>query len=150
MKVILNEDVKGKGYKGDIVNVNDGYARNFLFPKGLAKEATKKNLEIAKQQKKAIEKRKMLERLSAEEAANKLKGLKVVVKEKCGDNGRLFGSVTSAEIAKAIMDQHGIEVAKKKLVMPDHIKDLGEHPVQIKLHAGISTDIVVSVEALEA
>lgn len=150
MKVILNEDVKGKGYKGDIVNVNDGYARNFLFPKGLAKEATKKNLEIAKQQKKAIEKRKMLERLSAEEAANKLKGLKVVVKEKCGDNGRLFGSVTSAEIAKAIMDQHGIEVAKKKLVMPDHIKDLGEHSVQIKLHAGISTEIVVSVEALKA
>lgn len=150
MKVILNDDVKGKGYKGDIVNVSDGYARNFLLPKGLAKEATKKNLEIAKQQQKANEKRKMLERLSAEEAANKLKGLKVVVKEKCGDNGRLFGSVTTAEIAKAIMDQHDIEVPKKKIVMPDHIKDLGEHKLQIKLHAGISTEIVVSVEALEA
>ena len=74
MKVILNADVKGKGYKGDIVNVSDGYARNFLLPKGLAKEATKQNLDMAKQQQKAIEKRKMLECLSAQEAADKLSG----------------------------------------------------------------------------
>lgn len=149
MKVILNADVKGKGYKGDIVNVSDGYARNFLLPKGLAKEATKQNLDMAKQQQKAIEKRKMLERLSAQEAADKLSGLKIVVKEKCGENGRLFGSVTSAEVSAAILDQQGIEIDKKKIVMPEHIKDLGEHPVQIKVHAGITADIVVVVEALE-
>jgi len=149
MKVILKADVKGKGYKGDVVNVNDGYARNYLIPKGLATEANKQNLQIAKQQQAANEKRKMLERLSAEEAAEKLKGLKVVVKEKCGDNGRLFGSVTSAEVAKAILKQHGIEVDKKKMSMPEHIKDLGEHKMGIKLHAGISTEIIVSVEALE-
>lgn len=150
MKVILTKDVKGKGYIGDIVNISDGYARNFLIPKGLAKEATKQNLDIAKQQKKANEKRRMLERMSAEEAAEKLKGLKVVVKQKCGENGRLFGSVTSAEITSAIMAQHGIEIDKKKIDMKEHIKDLGEFPVVIKVYAGITTKIIVSVEADEA
>ena len=149
MKVILTADVKGRGFAGDIVNVSDGYARNFLFPQKLAKEATTENLEIAKQQQKANENRKLLERLSAEEAANKLKGLKVVVKEKCGENGRLFGSVTSKEISEAILKQHGIEIDKKRIVMDGPLKDLGEVKLQVKLHAGISTEIVVSVEAAE-
>ncbi len=149
MKVILTADVKGKGYQGDIVKVNDGYARNFLLPKGLAMEATTHNLNIAKQQQAANDKRRLLERLSAEEAAKKLSGLKVIVKEKCGENGRLFGSVTSAEVAKAIIDQHGIEIDKKKIVMAEHIKDLGEYPMQIKIHAGISAEIIVSVEAAQ-
>ena len=149
MKVILTADVKGKGYIGDIVNVSDGYARNFLLPKGLAKQATKQNLDIAKQQSKANESRKLLERNTAEEAASKLSGLTVVVKEKCGENGRLFGSVTSAEVAAAILDQHGIEIDKKKIVMAEHIKDLGEHSLQIKVFAGISAKITVSVETDE-
>lgn len=149
MKVILTADVKGKGYIGDIVKVSDGYARNFLLPKGLAKEATTHNLNVAKQQAQANEKRRMLERLSAEEAASKLSGIKVVVAEKVGETGRLFGSVTSAEVAQAILDQHGIEIDKKKIVMSEHIKDLGEFPMQIKVHAGISADITVSVEAAE-
>ena len=149
MKVILTADVKGKGYIGDIVNVADGYARNYLLPNGLAKQATKQNLDIAKQQEKANEKRRLLERSTAEEAAQKLTGLIVVVKEKCGENGRLFGSVTASEVADAISAQHGIEIDKKKIVMPEHIKDLGEHALQIKVYAGISADITVSVEALE-
>jgi large subunit ribosomal protein L9 len=149
MKVILTKDVKGLGYIGEIKEVSDGYARNFLVAKGLAKEATPQNLNIAKQQQKANENRKLLERLSAEEAAKKLKGLKVVVKEKCGENGRLFGSVTSKEISEAIQKQHGIEIDKKRIVMDDHIKELGEVKLQVKLHAGISTEIVVSVEAAE-
>jgi large subunit ribosomal protein L9 len=149
MKVILTKDVKTLGYIGEIVNVSDGYARNFLFPKGLAKEATPQNLNIAKQQQKANEKRKLLERLTAEEAAKKLDGLKVVVKEKCGENGRLFGSVTSKEISEAIMAQHGIDIDKKRIVMEEHLKELGEFALQVKLHAGISTEIVVSVEAAE-
>ena len=149
MKVVLTQDVKGKGYIGDIVNVNDGYARNFLIPKGMAKEATKQNLNIAKQQAKANEKRKLLERNTAEEAAEKLSGLKVVVKEKCGENGRLFGSVTSAEVSEALMAQHSIEIDKKKIVMAEHLKDLGEFPIQIKVYAGISAEIIVSVEAEE-
>lgn len=149
MKVILTADVKGKGYAGDIVKVSDGYARNFLLPKGLAKEASEKNLNIARQQQQALEKRRMLERLSAEEAAKRLEGLKVVVKEKCGENGRLFGSVTAKEIADAILAQHGIEVDKKRLAMDEHIKALGETKLAVKVYAGISAEIIVSVEAEE-
>jgi len=149
MKVILTADVKGKGYIGDIVNVSDGYARNYLLPKGLAKEATAQNLNIAKQQQKANEKRKLLERNTAEEAAEKLNGLKVVVKEKCGENGRLFGSVTSAEVSQAIMDQHGIEIDKKKIEMKEHIKDLGDHQIMIRVYAGITAEITLGVEADE-
>lgn len=149
MKVILTADVKGKGFAGDIVNVSDGYARNFLFPQKLAKEATSENLEIAKQQQKAIEKRRMLERLSAQEAAKKLSGLRVVVKAKSGGNGRLFGSITAKEISEAILAQHGIEIEKKKIVMADNLKELGEFALQIKLHAGISADITAVVEATE-
>ena len=149
MKVILTKDVKGLGYIGEMKEVSDGYARNFLLAKGLAKEATAQNINIAKQQQKANENRKLLERLSAEEAAKKLKGLKVVVKEKCGENGRLFGSVTSKEISEAILKQHGIEIDKKRIVMDGALKDLGEVTLQVKLHAGISTEIVVSVEAAE-
>ena len=91
----------------------------------------------------------MLERLSAEEAAKRLKGMRVVVKAKSGEGGRLFGSVTAKEISDAILAQHGIEIDKKRIVLEENIKDLGEVPIQIKLHAGISTDIVVSVEAAE-
>ncbi len=149
MKVILTQDVKGTGHAGDIVNVSDGYARNFLLPKGLAKEASQQNLNVAKQQQKANEKRRMLELLSAEEAAEKLKDLKVVVKAKCGENGRLFGSVTVKEIAEAIMAQHGIEIDKKKIVLPEHVKELGEMKMQIKVHAGVTADMVLSVEAAE-
>ncbi len=149
MKVILIKDIKGTGFAGDIINVSDGYARNFLFPKGLAKEASAQNLNIAKQQQQANEKRRMLERLSAEEAAKRLNGLKVIVKAKCGENGRLFGSITSKEISDAILDQHGIEIEKKRIVMDDHIKDLGETKLMIKVFSGISADIIVSVEAAE-
>ena len=149
MKVILTADVKGKGFAGDIVKVSDGYARNFLFPKGLAKEANDQNLNVAKQQQQAMEKRRMLERLSAEEAAKKLSGLKVVVKEKCGENGRLFGSVTVKEISDAIFAQHGIEIDKKRISIDEHIKELGEHKLSVKVYAGITAEIIVSVEAEE-
>lgn len=149
MKVILTADVKGKGFAGDIVNVSDGYARNFLFPKGLAKEASAANLNVAKQQQQANEKRRMLERLSAQEAAKRLNGLKVVVKEKCGENGRLFGSVTAKEIAEAILSQHGIEIDKKRIMMEEPIKELGETGVSIKVFSGLIADIIVCVEAAE-
>ena len=148
MKVILTKDIKGTGYAGDIITVSDGYARNYLIPKGLAKEATLHNLNVAKQQQKALENRKMLERLSAEEAAKRLKGMRVVVKAKCGEGGRLFIRHRQ-EISDAILAQHGIEIDKKRIALEENIKDLGEATVQIKLHAGISTDIVVSVEAAE-
>lgn len=146
MKVILTKDLKGTGRAGEIVNVSDGYARNYLFPKGIAKEASAQNLNVAKQQKQASDKRHMLELLSAEEAADKLTGLKVVIRAKSGENGRLFGSVTAKEIAEAITAQHGIEIDKKKIVISDHIKELGEVKLQIKVHAGITADMVLGVE----
>lgn len=149
MKVILIKDLKGTGFAGDIVTVSDGYARNFLLPKGIAKEASAQNLNVANQQKQANEKRRMLERLSAEEAAKRLNGLKVVVKQKCGENGRLFGSVTGKEISDAILEQHGIEIEKKRIVLNDTIKDLGETKLTVKVYAGISAEIIVSVEAAE-
>ncbi len=149
MKVILIKDLKGTGYAGDIVNVSDGYARNFLFPKGIAKEASAVNLNVAKQQQQANEKRRMLERLSAEESAKRLNGLNVVVKAKCGDNGRLFGSITVKEISDAILAQHGIEIDKKRIVMGDPIKELGETKLTVKVFAGISAEIIVSVQAAE-
>lgn len=149
MKVILTADIKGTGYTGDIINVSDGYARNFLFPKGLAKEASEHNLNIAKQQQKANEKRHMMERLSAEEVSKRLKDLKVVIKAKCGEGGRLFGSVTVKEIAEAIEAQHGIDIDKKKIYLEDHIKELGETKAQVKVFAGVSADIIVSVEKAE-
>ena len=149
MKVILTKDIKGTGYVGDIITVSDGYARNYLIPKGLAKEATPHNLNIAKQQQKALENRKMLERLTAEEAAKRLKGMRVVVKAKCGEGSRLFGSVTAQDISDAILAQHGIEIDKKRIALEENIKDLGEATVQIKLQAGISTETVVSGEAAE-
>lgn len=149
MKVILIKDLKGTGYAGDIVNVSDGYARNFLFPKGIAKEASAVNLNVAKQQQQANEKRRMLERLSAEESAKRLNGLNVVVKAKCGDNGRLFGSITVKEISDAILAQHGIEIDKKRIVMGDPIKELGETKLTVKVFAGISAEIIVNVQAAE-
>jgi large subunit ribosomal protein L9 len=149
MKVILTADVKGRGFAGDIINVSDGYARNYLFTQKLAKEATTENLEIAKQQQKALEKRRLLERLSAEEAAKKLSGLRVVVKAKSGGSGRLFGSVTSKEISEAILVQHGIEIDKKKIVMEENIKETGEFKLHVKLHAGISAEIIAVVETSE-
>jgi large subunit ribosomal protein L9 len=149
MKVILTADMKGAGREGEIINVSDGYARNYLFPKGLAKEATGHNLNIAKQQQKANEKRIMLERLSAEEASKKINGLRVVIKAKCGEGGRLFGSVTVKEIAEALEAQHGILIDKKKISLEDHIKELGDTKAEIKLHAGISAEITVSVERAE-
>jgi large subunit ribosomal protein L9 len=149
MKVILTANVKGTGYAGDVVNVSDGYARNFLFPKGLAKQASEHNLNIAKQQQQANEKRHMMERLSAEEAAKSLSGLRVVIKAKCGEGKRLFGSVTAKEIAEAIESQHGIEIDKKKIFIEDHIKELGETKAQVKVYAGITSEITVSIEKLE-
>jgi len=146
MKVILTQDIKGTGRAGDVINVSDGYARNYLFPKKLAKEATEHNLNIVTQQQKANEKRIMLERLSAEEASKKLNGINVVIKVKCGEGGRLFGSVTAKEVAEALESQYGAQIDKKKITLDEHIKELGEYKAVIKLHAGINAQITVSVE----
>jgi large subunit ribosomal protein L9 len=145
MKVILNEDVKGKGKKGDIVSVSDGYARNFLFPKKLAKEATAENLNAVKIAKGAQKHKKDVEKQNAADAAEKIRDLTVTVNAKTGGAGRLFGAITAKEVAAALKEEHGIDIDKRKFVM-DNIKEVGEYTVQVKVYAEISSDLKVIVK----
>lgn len=145
MKVILLEDVKTLGKKGEIVNVNDGYARNFILPKKLGMEATAKNMNDLKLQKANEEKvaQKILQ--EAKELAAKLEAGKVEVSIKVGEGGRTFGSVSSKEIAAAVKEQMGYEIDKKKIQLKDAIKGLGEHGVPVKLHPKVTAELKVIV-----
>ena len=147
MKVILLEDVKGSGKKGEIVNVSDGYARNMLFPKKLAKEATTANIKELERQN-AIHAARHAEDLeSARKLAEKLVELKVEIEGKAGEGGSIFGSVTSKDIAEALAAQHKIEIDKKKFVMDGPLKQAGEHQVEIKLFPEVVAKLRVVVEA---
>ncbi len=148
MKVILNQDVKGQGKKGDMVEVSDGYARNFLLPRKLAKEATKENINIMQGQKDSQEYRKKKELEEALATKENIEKVTVAIKAKAGENGKLFGSVTSKEIAEELKMQHHIKLDKKKFVLPDGIKALGTTEVEIKVHQGVSAKLKVSVEKL--
>ena len=145
MKIILLEDVKALGKKGEIVNVNDGYARNFILPKKLGVEATGKNLNDLKLQKANEE--KVAQQLwdDAKELGKKLEAGKVALKIKVGEGGRTFGSVSSKEIAIAVKDQMGYDVDKKKIQLKDAIKTLGTHNVPIKLHPKVTVELKVVV-----
>lgn len=145
MKVILLEDVKSLGKKGEIVNVNDGYARNFILPKKLGLEATNKNLNDLKLQKQNEEKvaQEILD--AAKELAGKIEAGKVEVKIKTGEGGRTFGSVSSKEIAVAVKEQMGYDIDKKKIQMKDSIKNLGTYIVPVKLHAKVTAELKVHV-----
>ena len=145
MKVILNADVKGKGKKGEIVNVSDGYARTFLFPKNLAKEATAQNLNAAKVAQDAAKHKKLVEKAEALALAEKLSGKTVQLKAKCGEGNRLFGAVTAAEVAEALEQDMGIEVDKKKIALSGGIKELGTYDVAVKVYAEVSATIKVDV-----
>lgn len=148
MKVILTQDIKGQGKKGQLVEVSDGYGKNFLLPKGLAKEATKENINVMNSQKEAEAYKKQMALEDAQALAKKLGELTVTIKAKAGDNGKLFGSVTSKEVTEMLMQQHHIKVDKKKLVLPDGIKALGTTNVDIKLHPGVTGVIKVTVVAI--
>ena len=145
MKVILLEDVKGTGKKGQIVNASDGYANNFLFPKKLAVAATNDNLNSIKLQKKAEEKRKAEELAAAKELAEKLTKLDIKISVKTGDNGKLFGSVTNKEIAAAIEQQTGLVIDKKKRVLNDQMKMVVTRHVNIKLHPDVTAEVKVII-----
>ena len=146
MKVILNADVKGQGKKGQIVKVSDGYARNFLFPKNLAKEATADNLNTAKLKEEADKARLAREKADAEALAEKLKTMKTDVHAKAGSNGRLFGSVTTADIAEALKKQHKIDIDKHKIVLDENIKQFGTYEVKVKLYNEVSGTLRVIVK----
>ncbi|MEX1376416.1 MAG: 50S ribosomal protein L9 [Eubacteriales bacterium] len=149
MKVILLKDVKGSGKKGDIVNVSDGYARNFLFPKGLAQEATKQNINTVEQKKAAIEHQQELELQEAKDLAASLDNKEVTIKLKAGANGKLFGSANTKDVADAVNEQLNMDIDKKKLVLKDSIKECGVYPVKIKLYPNVTASIKVNVEAVE-
>ena len=144
MKVVLLYDVKGHGKKGELCNVSDGYARNFLFPKKLAVEADNAALNELKNREQAAAHHKQEEINAANATAKALNGKEVVIKAKAGSNGKLFGSVTSKEIAAEIKNKLGIEIDKKKMSVAD-IKNFGEYTAEIKLYQGISAKITVKV-----
>lgn len=146
MEVILKKDVKGAGKEGDVVKVSDGFARNKLIPGGLAVEATEANKRaIAREKAKAAEKYAQ-DKEAAEQLAAKLTAAPVIVKTKVGDNGKLFGSITSMDIAQAVSEQLGTEVDKKKIVLDKPIKEVGETEVTVKLFQDVAAKVKVVIE----
>lgn len=147
MKVILLKDVKALGKKGDVKEVADGYARNFLFPRSLAMEASTGNMKNLDQEKQAAKHRKELEEANARELAGRLGQVEVLFKVKVGEGGRLFGSITGKEIAEEIRRASGIAVDKKQIELGEVIKTLGQHTVDIKLYPGVTAKVKVNVNA---
>ena len=148
MKVILQQDVKGQGKKGQLVDVSDGYARNFLLPKKLAVIATAENLNTMKQQEKARLAQQAAEKAEAEALSKKLESLTVKVAAKAGEGGRLFGAVTAKEISECLAQQHGLNIAKTKLVLDEPIKACGGYKIKAKLgYEIVGTVNVMVVEA---
>lgn len=145
MKVILLQDVKSLGKKGDIVEVSKGYARNFILPKKLGVEATGKNINDLKLQKANQEKIAAENLAAAKELADQLSDKSVEIPMKVGDNGKVFGAVSNKEIAAAAKDQLGLEIDKKKISVDEPIKSLGQHTVKIKLHPKVTGQLNVNV-----
>lgn len=148
MKVILLKDVKGQGKKGDIINVSDGYARNFLFPKQLAIEPTKTALNELKGQQDSKNYREQKELDEATLVAEKISKVTVCVSAKAGENGKLFGAVTTSEIADKLKMEHHIVVDKKKIVLSEPIKTTGEFSLPVKLHPKVTAQLKVTVTAV--
>ena len=145
MIVILLKDVKGTGKAGDIVKVSDGFARNMLIPKGIAKEATGGNVKSLEKQKALVEEKRSSDHKKALELSEKLSALTVTITSKAGDGGRLFGSITSMDVATALKEQHKIDIDKRKFVMDAPIKHVGEFEVVIKLFQEVSAKLKVNV-----
>lgn len=146
MKVILKQDVNKLGASGDLVEIADGYARNFLFPRNLAEEATPERMKEWKDKEAARKKKEIRLEKEARELQKKLSGRAVKVKASIGDTGRLFGSVTAANVAESIAAQLGVEVEKKNLRMPDAVKQIGNYPFTVRLHPGIEAEMTLIVE----
>lgn len=147
MIVILNRDVKGTGKAGDVVKVSDGYARNMLLPRGYAKEATEGNIRSLEKQKAIAAEKKAEEKAAAQARAEEINKLSVKISTKVGDSGKIFGSITSKDIAEALKAQHGIDLDKKKIQLSSPIKQTGETAVDIKLYQEVTAQLKVIVEA---
>ena len=145
MKVILTQDVKSQGKKGDLINVSDGYARNFLLPRGLAKEATKQNLAELEGKNESVAYRKNQEELRAHGISERLKEITVNISAKAGAGGKLFGSVTSKDVAEALKSQYNIDIDKRKIELADGgIKTLGVTSVKVNLYPKIKGEFKVN------
>lgn len=148
MKVILKVDIKGVGKKDEIINVSDGYARNYLFPKNLAEEATKGNLLKLKEQETKKENQKQREKQSAQNTATKIEKITLELKVKAGENGKIFGGITSKEIAENLKLQYNIEVDKKKIQLSETIKTIGMFKIDVKLYEGIVAKLKVHIKPI--
>lgn len=146
MKVILKKDVKGLGKTGDIVECNNGYGRNYLLPRELAIEANSKNINIAESRRNAKEHKDEIDLKKANKLAAKVSGTEVDMKVKAGENGKLFGSITSKDIAAELQKKIGIKIDKKKINLAENIKEIGTYDLEVKLYPGISAQIKVNVK----
>ncbi|NIA02047.1 MAG: 50S ribosomal protein L9 [Nitrospirae bacterium] len=148
MQILLNGDVKNLGYRGDILNVKNGYFRNFLFPKGLAQVANAKVIKLAeaRSEKSTLQKERVIE--NAKDVLKKLKGLSVTIKAKVSDKGKLYGSITEADVVEAVKEGAKVELEKDFIKM-DHFRDLGEHKAKVYLGEGLEEEITVVLEAQE-
>ena len=144
MKVILKEEVKNMGNMGQIVDVADGYARNYLVPRGLAVEANTKNIKSLEHQKRVIQEKSKKIRNQAQELSNKITAISLVIKAKAGEEGKLFGSVTTMDIAESLKNE-GMEIDKKKISLDEPIKRLGSYTVNIKVHSEVTTQVNLQV-----
>lgn len=149
MKVILLDDVKNVGKKGQLINASEGYAKNFLFPRKLAVEATKANINELELKKKAEDKRKEQEYQEASALGKELEEKKIIIAVKTGENGKLFGSVTNKEISAALEDQTGLKIDKKKIVLEEPFRMIGERHVTIKLHPKVTAELTVQITELK-
>ena len=146
MKVILKQDFKNLGGKDSMVEVSDGYARNFLIPRGIAVEANSVNINIMNARNEAERTRKDRESMQAKELAAKIEDITVVIKAKAGENGKLFGSITSRDISEKLKSDFKIDIDKKKIELPDTIKSLGDFNAEVRLYPRVSVKLAVKVE----
>jgi large subunit ribosomal protein L9 len=149
MKVILADDVRGLGHRGDIVNVKPGYARNYLFPQSAAYEATEANVRRLSEEKKKYDEKMLREQAVAQTAAKSVEGITVIVTKRAGEEGHLYGSVTASEIADAL-SARGIEVDRRRVELAEPIRRLGSHTVHVRLHRDVVATLTVEVQAAGA
>ncbi len=147
MKVILLKDIKGTGKKDQILEVSDGFGRNYLLPRKLAVEATSEALNSIEKSKSAAKHREDVKKNDAETAARELKGKTVTVKVRAGENGRLYGSITTQEIADALKAQHGVELDKRKIELDEKVTSVGQTTITLKMYAGVATKMNLVIEA---
>jgi large subunit ribosomal protein L9 len=146
MKVILNEKVKKLGEKGDLVNTSEGYESNFLIPRGLAEEATPAKIKEWEQKHKAAKKKEEQKQQNAESLRKHLQDKKIVIKSSAGDSGKLFGSITSAQVAHALKQKFDIDVDKKEIKLPETIRNTGDYVFQVRLYQGVEATMTLTVE----